>query len=904
MDIAPLRRLRPEGKGRDLGIKDKRSYFFWYTVIFVVMAALCFRPFYENGKSLIWEGKGLVLEGDGLHQHYTELLYLSRWFRTILSERKIPMIDFTIGYGSDVIVTLGGALLSPINWVAALFNPVQLENVYCLMILVRYYLVGAAFSCYCFYMKQDYICTLAGAFAYTFCGYCLFAGVRHPSFLSPSISLPILLIYIEKLIAGEKGRWLITPCIAFVGIMSYYFCYMLLIVGAIYGIFRGIIVKKTVRGFLRLIWEAFLYGGLGIGMAAVQLLPAVCGLASSTRLNLPVYYANTALLYPVGYYRKLLMDFASPLSSGAGYWVYISVGAPATVAVVAILFMRQKEWKWLKRVFLILLLILCVPFAGSMMNGFNYVTNRWVWAVCFFAAYILVCEMGKLPDMPWWFVAGFAAVLCLALLYSVLKPKSALEHILGLTELLLFMVMVALFAASGSRKTGFHIAVLAFCLGSVLISSYCKYDPKRNDYISEFHSAGGAFDTVMSNAETSVRTLGDESFYRISSNTLGTAVNHGMAAGFNTVGHFWSILDDSIYQYLLGAEIPGMIASFRFYGLDQRLGLESLASVKYYAMQEESQEIVPTGYEWIDTEENPYSSKNDVIYRNPKHLPIGYTYDGTVRYQDYEKLNPVEKEQLMLRKLVLEDGDKLTDTDFLTEQIDYTLEDTENIEWDRERGTIEISKAGSELSLSYYVLEGDSIYIRMKGFNTDGNSKTAPDFTVATNGLIKEFYARNNRNTWPIPRENYTLNFGVSDGTEQMATITFPYKAEYKLEDIEIYAVPEYRYSEYLDKLRKECLKNVVVGTNLVEGDITVSNSRYLCFSIPYSKGWKAYIDGEPVDTIRANVMYMAVALEPGYHQVRLEYCTPGLKAGIMISVICSAVLVGFIIFLCKHENN
>ena len=43
-------------------------------------------------------------------------------------------------------------------------------------------------------------------------------------------------------------------------------------------------------------------------------------------------------------------------------------------------------------------------------------------------------------------------------------------------------------------------------------------------------------------------------------------------------------------------------------------------------------------------------------------------------------------------------------------------------------------------------------------------------------------------------------------------------------------------------------------------------------------------MDGEPRPLMRGNIMFTALELEQGAHDIRLEYCTPGLLAGTAIS--------------------
>lgn len=46
-------------------------------------------------------------------------------------------------------------------------------------------------------------------------------------------------------------------------------------------------------------------------------------------------------------------------------------------------------------------------------------------------------------------------------------------------------------------------------------------------------------------------------------------------------------------------------------------------------------------------------------------------------------------------------------------------------------------------------------------------------------------------------------------------------------------------------KLGEEALENVKMGTNEITGDISVSEKKALVLSVPYSKGFTAYVDGK-----------------------------------------------------------
>ena len=64
-------------------------------------------------------------------------------------------------------------------------------------------------------------------------------------------------------------------------------------------------------------------------------------------------------------------------------------------------------------------------------------------------------------------------------------------------------------------------------------------------------------------------------------------------------------------------------------------------------------------------------------------------------------------------------------------------------------------------------------------------------------------------------------------------------------------------------------------------------------FAVPYSAGWTAYIDGEKVKTMRSDVLYTAVVLPSGRHEVELRYRTPYMREGLIVSLLTLAALYG-----------
>jgi uncharacterized membrane protein YfhO len=104
-------------------------------------------------------------------------------------------------------------------------------------------------------------------------------------------------------------------------------------------------------------------------------------------------------------------------------------------------------------------------------------------------------------------------------------------------------------------------------------------------------------------------------------------------------------------------------------------------------------------------------------------------------------------------------------------------------------------------------------------------------------------------------------------------------------------------YKQQVLELNKSALSNINQSNNFIEGDITLEKKGMMVLSIPFSKGWSGYDNGEKVDLLRGNVMYTALQLNAGVHHIVLKYETPYLKVGTIISITAFLIFIGIIIY-------
>lgn len=227
-----------------------------------------------------------------MRQHYTAFVYFGRWGRELLynlfvaHQLTIPTWDFSIGYGSDIMTTLHYYVLGdPLNLVSLLTPVSAAEYVFSALVPVRLYLAGLFFSCFCFRFEKGQAATLCGAISYVFCGYALYAGVRHPFFLNPMIYFPLLLLGAERVLHREKpGLYIFAVFLS--AVSNFYFFYQLVFFTVLYAVFRYFMLYRTQR-VKQMALSTLRLGGyalIGVAMAAVILLPVLAAFFGDNRL--------------------------------------------------------------------------------------------------------------------------------------------------------------------------------------------------------------------------------------------------------------------------------------------------------------------------------------------------------------------------------------------------------------------------------------------------------------------------------------------------------------------------------------------------------------------------------------------------------------------------------------------
>lgn len=160
------------------------------------------------------------------------------------------------------------------------------------------------------------------------------------------------------------------------------------------------------------------------------------------------------------------------------------------------------------------------------------------------------------------------------------------------------------------------------------------------------------------------------------------------------------------------------------------------------------------------------------------------------------------------------------------------------------------------------------------------------DLTVTSStGVSKTLSCKHPNSSFSSGRDDFIVNMGYSEEPVTSVTITFPGRGIYHFDSIRVYRIPMDGYAEKIGRLREDTLENIEFGTDCLEGDISSDQKKILCIATPYSKGWRAFLDGKEKPVLCLNRHYPGLVLEPGRHHIRFEYSRPYGRAGLVLTL-------------------
>ena len=875
-----------------------------YTLLFLVVFMGAFLAFFIRGKSFVWKS-------DGFRQYYPALRYLISYYRDLASgllsgEFVVPMMDYTIGQGEDIITTFANyGLGDPLVFLAALLpsGGTWTEYVYGFLTGLRLYLSGAAFLVYCEGMKQQRRYSVYGALVYCFCGFALWS-VKDPFFLNAMIYLPLVFLGLEK-VMRRKSPLLLILSVFFSIVSGYYFFYMTVIAGVCYFAARSF--SRHGRD-IRAVWkeglQCLLVSAGGLLLSGVLFVPCISGYLESSRGEAYVP-ASSLLFYPLEYYKNMFLHFISVTENDdAGAVGYFSMAVVLLLACGLLLIRKEKKYRTLKICVVLSILAVASPLAGYAFNGFGYITNRFMFIPAFLLSLVLVITMPSLLCLERGDKKKLILIcVCYVILCCLLTSREGIWHtgsmilLLGLTLAVLCLIR---------QKRWRERMLWGLLLLNLIVNGNLMYGTMGTGMSAAYMDAGSVKKAYESEGVKAVSEDLDP-LERIDVMTdQGEDPNRSVAAvpkAYNGISVYYSVISSGYSDYMKSMEnAPDLMYTHRMLGNDGRSILENLANVHYVVSGDEAS--VPCGFSLYRD-----CGNGEKVYKNDNRTSIGYTYDTYVPEAEFDSAGVFDRQNIFLAAAVPEKGSRLEREASESETVKkgqvyqewtslpFEMSDVKHMKW--QSGKLKVKKRNGIFSINFQRKKDCEYYLRLSGLELQEPDRNTAWANVSLGDLSKSFLVSDRTYDFYFGRKDYVVNLGSPTEAKAGQTETLSFRingpAAYRLENIELAEVPMKGLARKVAERNQEGLRGVETTANGLKGSLRLYREKILCLAVPYKKGYTLLVGGRRTEADRINKMYLGALIPEGTHDIELRYVTPGIRMGAILTIIGLI----YTIFLC-----
>ncbi len=860
---------------------SKKFFFFSYTLLFLFLFSICHLYYYiKFDKSFIWHW-------DGIEQQYTNYVYIGKWLRQFLHNIVIdhsfipPMFDMSIGYGSDIFISLGQHLLDPFNWSSALFYN-NSELGFCFIVFSKIYLSGIAFGCLCLYKQNNYFSSLIGTLIYTFSG-SMFIAFKQMPFICIFYLFPIIIIGFDK-IWNNKRPYLYIVFLFISLLHSWYFTYMFLIMLVIFFIVLSFTTKASLKETCIRLIKYILFSGIGGGMALGIILPSIMNIVHTDRM---------ALSYeiPFHYSKDFISSFLQGMltSKDIGNDTVIGISIICIIAIALLIVKRNS--KSLLISFLLFTAAIPFPLFGYIFNGFSYPTTRWLYIYPILLSYITVKEYDKLKSIT---------PFCSALISLLIAVYGLVLHVIfkntdrNLYTMLLFMfvcIQIYLILSYTKKHKDFitNIFTLSITIISIVLMSYFRYDPDHYNFTNENIDKNSAYSEVTESGAKSLipyESIGTTARYE--SYGLGRTRNSSMLLGLGGYDFYNSLYNNDIDKFHNSIALVTDPWAFGYNNLDKRSELEYLFGTKYCITKSNLVSCHPFGYN-NQISQTPYKEAAAYLFENEYPTSILHFFKESAPYSEYASLSPYDRQQLILKKCIIDnaDGSNYSKSDVLyDDKIDYDIITDQN-----------------NLSIHFSEQQDCEMYIYLKNLHSENGVPNR--FRINVSGFYEGQSVPNLVDSVEIcsPKSQYyggktdfLLCLGYTENPIDEIYLSYNNDGTFLYDDLVIYSKPKHELIESIESLA--CISaDTKLSLNKLDFTVNSPDDGYIFIAIPYcNNGWKASIDGAATDIFRADDAFMAVKCPSGKHNLVLTYITPYYYSGLALFALFLIIFISMII--------
>lgn len=768
--------------------------------------------------------------------------------------------------GGRMIGLIGFYISSPLNFLLYFFEKSQIPTFMALIIVLKIGLCGITSQ---YYIRHRYSVKFFPALflstAYALMEYNIFY-CRNSMWLDGVIFLPLMALGIYRLL-NENKRGLFYISVTLAIISNWYTGYMLCFMSALYFVYEYFIYSdfhpfKVLLSSKRVVINYIVTLALSVLTSSFMLLPACLALVNGKATDYLASLSKIIHFDPLHFFSGFEIEAA--VNNQMAPVIFCS--AFMLISTFCYFFVSSINWKeklLTASICMILILSFCLQDLELLWTAFVKSSSyyfRFSFVVPFFMLVISARFWTIFTDsgviLPKYIFQSIGLILGIFyILFRSGELKASKEHLIlyGLFFILMGLLLVIVISHHNLKK---DVAIL--CLSCMLIMelTYNSWNAFR-----EYKESNSLFVNYMNKMQSAIEELklvSQGEFFRLEKNesylTLlnppsKVATCESLMLNYNSIEHYSSAYDDKVDEFLAKIGYSDLVSKTVFpcetYWNSPMILPDALLAIKYVLLPEDV-----FGYQSIElASELPFEGID--VYRNNYALPLAYNVSATMENVEFGS-NPYENQNALISAMLGRSTEIYQDVLVKYEGFD----DSEEI-WNITTLTdgplylyIDSGKIHSDL-----YADNCEVYV-----NGQFLQKTCSRFVI--NSMHLGDYEAN---------ENIEIRIRHNNKNRDKHTIFIKQLEQNIFEDV-------------FQRLKSGYTCDLNFNGNTISGTYETSIDSKVFFSVPYENSWRVFVDGEEVSYQKLAGTFLGIDLKKGTHEIWMEYSTPGLKEGIVLS--------------------
>ena len=817
-----------------------------------------------------------------LGQQYVD--FFSYYQDTLLHHPEQFFYSFSKSIGGEMVSLWAYYLLSPFNLLFLLIPRSAIAMGVSLLIFLKLVSCTVSFAVLLdVKFKQRNWTTLLFALSYGFMSY-LSANQFNVMWLDALIGLPLIILGVDALLQKRNPLYYVLP-LSLTILSNYYTGYMICLFLGLYFPYAYLMINDSFswKNFIKQFGRFIFYSVLAVGLIMVILLPTFYSLLGSKGTATTIAWSLKSEYNPLLMASKLFIGSFDFHEMQKGY-PNIFVGSLAMFSFLCY-FKEKKIARSLRFYALFITVIILISFniemfdklwhAGQLPNWYSY---RFSFLFSFWMVFLgYQWTLKKTAVGIHETFVYFFLVLATSIGF-ILFPQDYLQGWqialgFGLSMGILYGLILIGRGKRTHQKFLISFVVIELLLNSIITLSRLGY--VMNTEFTAYQSSLTNWSTILRPAENE--------FYR-SEKTMLRSKNDSLQVPTYGVSHFSSTFEKETEKFFDAIGVRQGTAYVNY--SNGTLLTDALLGIKNTFI-ETTDATYNERWERKDLEDFSTIASFDEghIVTNPNALSIAYPMKSILKSMKVPTNHPITMQNQLANALT---GTTSPKNIFSRVSYETTFENIIGSPVVYQRIQLEDKTQFGTITLTFTPETDDPIYLEMAG--TMGEE----DLEMTLNGEPYAFY--------PVQSKPVILSVAKNQ-KDQPQTLQIIVKSDgFEFSKLNLYSLNTSLLNERLEQTKTQELKLETFSATHFSGTMDVFEDSTVLTTIPYSTGWKVWVDGQEVETYKILDSLLGFTISKGTHRIEYRYTTPFLLEGSLVSI-ASLLLLIFILYRRKKTD-